>query len=95
MNPQEQCYNKVFGPPVGPKKSTFTSLIMQCDSLLPAAFKRDLVHNNMLPRGFKICSTYASVHEEFQSVKQLLSRNKFTSAFIDRLIATFWVSVCS
>ena len=58
---------------------------LQFDSLVPYAFKYSLVQT-LLFCALKLCSSYAIVHKGIQTLKLLLSRNRFFNDLIDQLI---------
>ena len=72
------------------RKRTFSGLYTQFESFMPSQYKFGLV-GTLLHRAFRICSNYELVHKEFQVIRDLLYRNGFPLAVLDRLIGKFWL----
>ena len=69
-------------------KPTFTGLFTNFDSFIPSSFKRGLVYT-LLHGYFKICSSYQLFHAEVLKLKNVLLRNGYPEAFLDRCIRVF------
>ncbi len=70
------------------RKKTFTGLYTDFSSLAPDKYKKNLI-SVLLYRAFHICSTYKTFHDEIIRIKEILSKNKFPRALVDRIIKSF------
>ena len=70
------------------RKSTFTGLYTNYNSLIPKCYKFGLVLT-LLHRIFAICSSYQSLHEELEKIKLILRKNAYPLDFIYFAIRKF------
>jgi hypothetical protein len=70
------------------RKQTFTGLGLSFYSFCPFIFKYNSV-KTLLSRAYRVCSNYASLHDEFLFLKNYFKCNGYASSFIDRQISNF------
>ena len=70
------------------RKKTFTGLYTDFSSLAPDKYKNNLI-SVLVYRVFHICSSYQNVHNEIVRIKEILVKNSFPRALIDRIIKSF------
>ena len=71
------------------RKPTFTGLYINWQSYVPLKYTKNLLFT-LLDRAYKICNSYAFIHQEFQKISTLLQKNGFPTHFIDHHIAKFF-----
>ena len=70
------------------RKTTFSGLYLQWDSLVPKQHKRGLVIG-LICRAWKLCSSYEGFHQELSFLKKVLQCNGYPSTFIDSCVNRF------
>ena len=70
------------------RKKTFTGLYTDFSSLAPDKYKNNLI-SVLVYRAFHICSSYQNFHNEIVRIKEILIKNSFPRALIDRIIKSF------
>ena len=71
------------------RKDTFSGVYTNFKSFMPETYKRGLV-STLLYRGFMICSSFQSLHEEIEKLKMIFSKNGYPSKLVDKCIFTFF-----
>ena len=70
------------------RKPTFTGLGSSFFSFCPMKFKTTSIQT-LIVRAFRICSTYISLHMEFNFLRNFFSNNGYPRSMIDKLIKKF------
>ena len=73
-------------------KSTQTNLLMNFDSYVPFMYKIGLI-KCLFYRAYKICSSWISIHVEFEFIKKNLKLNGFPTHIIENVCSKFLDSV--
>ena len=71
------------------RKDTFSGVYTNFKSFMPETYKRGLV-STLLYRGFMICSSFQSLHEEIEKLKMIFSKNGYPSKLVDKCIFKFF-----
>lgn len=67
------------------RKPTFTRLITRWNSFVPKTYKYNAI-STLVYRARKICSSYKSLHEEFQFIRELATDNGYPINFVNSII---------
>ena len=67
------------------RKPTYTGLMTKWNSFVPKRYKVHAI-STMVYRAIKICSTYASLHKEFQFIRNIAIKNGYPITFVDSVI---------
>ena len=67
------------------RKPTYTGLILKWNSFVPKSYKKSVV-GSMVYRAIKICSSYALIHNEIETIKQITKRNRYPEKFVNAQI---------
>ena len=70
------------------RKVTFSGVYSNFQSFMPETYKLGLV-STLLYRAYMISSSYTSLHEEFEKLKVVFSKNGYPSRFVDKCISRF------
>ena len=76
------------------RKPTFTGLYMNYTSFVPQLFKCNLV-KCLFTRAFRICSSYISLHAEFEIISNILCLNDYPKNLIQRLQKKLSLTDCT
>ena len=71
------------------RKDTFSGVYTNFKSFMPETYKRGLV-STLFYRGFMICSSFQSLHEEIEKLKMIFSKNGYPSKLVDKCILKFF-----
>ncbi|CAF3317014.1 unnamed protein product [Rotaria socialis] len=67
------------------RKPTYTGLLIKWDSFVPLSYKKACIVS-MVQRALAVCSTYALLSQEFQTIREIGQKNDYPSSFIDTRI---------
>ena len=70
------------------RKPTHSGVLTHYDSYVPFRYKLNML-NTLLDRGYKICSTWHTLAEEFSNLTKMLSNNGYNLDFIQYKIGGF------
>ena len=73
------------------RKVTFTGLLLNFNAICPIQWKKGLI-TGLLHRAFTACSTWHSLHDEINNIKNLLQQNSYPLKFVDNLVRKFFNS---
>ena len=71
------------------RKDTFSGVFTNYESHLPEVYKKGLI-STLLYRAYMINSTYMSLHDEVEKLKQIFKCNGYPMKFVDRCILKFF-----
>lgn len=66
-------------------KPTDTGSYSNFNSHIPIPYKKSII-KTLVNRALKYCSTWDSLHQEFNRIKQVLSNNQFPQAIVEQII---------
>ena len=67
------------------RKSTYTGLITKWDSFVPDSYKVSTI-SSMIYRAIKICSSFKLIHKQFQTIKDIATKNGYPIKFVNAQI---------
>ncbi|CAF3597166.1 unnamed protein product [Rotaria socialis] len=67
------------------RKETFTGLITKWSSFVPKIYKYNTI-STMIYRAIQLCSSNKSLHEEFEFIRELSTKNGYPAGFVDSII---------
>ena len=71
------------------RKSTFSGVYSNFRSFMPDTYKRGLV-STLLYRAYMICSSFQSLHDEIERLKDIFSRNGYPCRLVDKCVLKFF-----
>ena len=71
------------------RKDTFSGVYTNYRSFMPETYKKGLV-STLLYRAFMICSSFQSLHQEIERLKNIFSKNGYPSKLVDKCIFNFF-----
>ena len=71
------------------RKDTFSGVYTNYRSFMPETYKKGLV-STLLYRAFMICSSFQSLHQEIERLKNIFSKNGYPSKLFDKCIFNFF-----
>ena len=71
------------------RKNTFSGVYSNFRSFMPDTYKRGLV-STLLYRAYMICSSFQSLHDEIERLKDIFSRNGYPCRLVDKCVLKFF-----